>query len=259
LADARVLVVLDNCEHLLAACAELVAALLGSCERLRILATSRESLSVADELVWAVPALAVSNGPASVERIAQVEAVRLFVDRARAVWPTFELSSDNASAVSRVCRRLEGIPLAIELAAARMRELSVDQIEKRFRVLVWPRREPLHAVVDWSYESLSESEQLLFDRLSVFRGGAPLDAVEAVCGLDRCHPAQTADVLQSLVEKSLVVAESESNRAIRFRQLETLREYAQARLYSRGETDALRARHLEYLAHLAEQADQGWT
>jgi predicted ATPase/DNA-binding XRE family transcriptional regulator len=263
LADARVLVVLDNCEHLLGACANLVAALLGSCERLRILATSRESLGVPYEQVWTVPPLALPKGGTSVERLAQVGAVRLFVDRARAVWPTFELAEDTAAAVSSVCCRLEGIPLAIELAAARMRVLSVQEIDAR--LLVWgvggapAHHQTLEAAVDWSYEGLSESEQLLFDRLSVFRGRAPLEAVEAVCGSDRCHPAETVDVLQSLVEKSLVVAEPESNGAIRFRQLETLREYAQTRLCSRGETDILRARHLEYLAHLAEQAAQGWT
>jgi predicted ATPase/DNA-binding XRE family transcriptional regulator len=265
LADQRVLVVLDNCEHLLAACAELAERLLSSTARLRILATSREPLHVPNETTWPVPPLAVGDEEAaSVDRLARYGAVRLFEDRARAVWPTFELSENNASVVARVCRRLDGIPLAIELAAARTRVLSVEQIdarlEDRYRLLVWgaatapPRHQTLLATVDWSYALLSDAERLLFDRLSVFRGGVSLEAVEAVCKL-RETPAEMADVLQSLVEKSLVVADPQADGTVRFGQLETLREYAYARLVDRDEADALHSRHLRFQVGLAERAE----
>jgi non-specific serine/threonine protein kinase len=315
LANARRLVVLDNCEHLLAACAALVGVLLPACPGLRVLATSREALGLADEAVWPVPALEVGpNGapPADVERLTAYGAVQLFVERARAVWPTFVLTEQNAPAVARVCRRLEGIPLALELAAARTRVLSVEQIDvrlaDRYRLLVWGaagapvRHQTLQAAVDWSYSLLSETGRLLFDRLSVFRGGATLEAIEAVCGDDpgvpgvpwtaagagnedhtergetvpavrvstlpppptgdpsdaasgcRLPAADIADLLQALEEKSLVVAAPEPDGTVRFSQLETLREYAHARLVERGEAETVGACHLAYHAGLAERA-----
>ena len=224
------------------------SSLLSASARLRILATSREPLGIPNETIWPVPPLAVSEGELpSLDRLAEFGAVRLFEDRARAVWPTFELSEQNAPAVARVCRRLDGIPLAIELAAARTRVLSVEQIdarlEDRYRLLVWgaagapARHQTLLAAVDWSYALLTDAERLLFDRLSVFRGGAELEAVEAVCGFapsaNHAEPgidaADVADLLQSLVEKSLVTADPQADGTVRFEQLETLREYAHVR------------------------------
>jgi len=272
LADRSVLIVLDNCEHLLAACAELAERLLRASPRLRILATSREPLGLANETIWAVPPLAISPGDrVPVDRLARYGAVRLFEDRARAVWPGFQLSAANAPAVARVCRRLDGIPLAIELAAARTRVLSVEQIDTRladrYRLLVWgaadapARHQTLVAAVDWSYALLSESERLLFDRLSVFRGGASLEAIEAVCTLARrgsatgIAGAEVADLLQSLVEKSLLTAEPQADGTVRFAQLETLRDYAAARLADRCEVDDLRACHLQFQVSFAERAE----
>jgi predicted ATPase/DNA-binding XRE family transcriptional regulator len=265
LANVRMLLVLDNCEHLLSACSDLARRLLDACPRIRILVTSREPLGVADEMVWTVPPLAVGEEqPMSVERLAQLGAVGLFVERARSVWPTFELSPHNAQAVVRVCRRLEGIPLAIELAAARIRVLSVEQIdarlEDRYRLLVWgaagapARHQTLLAAVDWSYALLSNAERLLFDRFSVFQGGARLEAVEVVCTPDSLQPAEVADLLQSLVDKSLILAEPEPDGTVRFCELETLKEYGRARVRERNEADALRARHLGYHLCLAEEA-----
>jgi predicted ATPase/DNA-binding XRE family transcriptional regulator len=265
LADARLLIVLDNCEHLLAACSALDWALLGSCPGLRILATSRQPLGLACEVVLPVPCLTTSPPEeVSVHRLARYGAVQLFVDRARAVWPSFALSSANAAAEARVCRRLEGIPLAIELAAARTRVLTIDQIdsrlEDRYRLLssgqadAPARHQTLRAAVEWSYELLSPRERLLLERLAVVRGGATLEAVEAVCGTDSAEIVDATDVLQALVEKSLVVANLEADGRIRFSQLETLREFGHARILQRGELDLLRARHLNYYMHLAEQA-----
>ena len=233
LAAARLLVVLDNCEHLLMACAELVDAVLSACPGIRILATSREQLGLANETVWLVPPLALGDGhPQSRDDLAQYAAVRLFVDRARAVWSSFALSEHNGPAIARVCRRLEGIPLAIELAAARTRVLSVDQIDgrlaDRFRLLVWgaaqapARHQTLQATLNWSYALLSDTERLLFERLSVFRGGCVLEAVEAVCTANGLDAAGIPDMLQSLLEKSLLIAEPQADGAVRFGQLATL-------------------------------------
>jgi non-specific serine/threonine protein kinase len=264
LANAQLLIVVDNCEHLLGACKSLIGVLLERCPGLRFLATSREPLALPDEIVWPVPPLSVGVADdVTVHRLARYSAVQLFVDRARAVWPSFALSGANAAAIARVCQRLEGIPLAIELAAARTRVLSVEQIDARladrYRLLTMgsadapARHRSLQAAVEWSYGLLSAREQLLFQRMAVFRGGASLEAVEAVCGLDTIDVSDVTDVLQSLVEKSLVVARPEADGSVRFAQLETLREFAHARSLERGECDSLRARHLTYHAQLAER------
>jgi predicted ATPase/DNA-binding XRE family transcriptional regulator len=236
LAARDLLLVFDNCEHLLGACGSLASQLLDRCPRLRILATSREPLRIGHELVWPVPPLDVGNPDETVlERIAQHDAVRLFVDRGRAVRPTFELTDANAPVVLRVCRRLDSIPLAIELAAARLRVLSVEQIDTRledsYRILVWgaadapERHQTLLATVDWSYALLADDERALFDRLAVFRGGAWLEAIEDVCGSGSSEASRPiVDVLQSLVEKSLVLAEPARDGSVRFGQLETLRQ-----------------------------------
>ena len=267
LAARNLLIVFDNCEHLLGACVSLASELMERCPRLCILATSREPLRIQDELVWPVPPLEVGTPDETVlERIAQRDAVRLFVDRGRAVRPSFELTDANAPGVLRVCRRLDSIPLAIELAAARLRVLSVEQIDTRledsYRVLVWgaadapERHQTLLAAVDWSYALLSEDERALFDRLAVFRGGAWLEAIEDICGFaSRADGPPVVDLLQSLVEKSLVLAEPARDGSVRFGQLETLRQYAQARLAERAETDALCERHLSYHVGLFESAE----
>jgi predicted ATPase/DNA-binding XRE family transcriptional regulator len=270
LAERRVVIVLDNCEHLLAACAGLVEAVLPACPHLRILATSREPLGVASETSWTVPPLAVADADSlSVERLAEFGAVQLFADRARAVWPTFELSEHNARAVARVCHRLDGIPLAIELAAARTRVLSVQQIETRlvdrYRLLAWgapnapARHQTLLAAVDWSIALLVDAERLVFDRLSVFRGGCSLDAARAVCAGDDLQPDDVADGVHALVDKSLVVSAPGPNGAVRYSQLETLRDYARTRMAAQpaGADDALHARHLAYFVDLADQAEHG--
>jgi predicted ATPase/transcriptional regulator with XRE-family HTH domain len=264
LADAQLLVVIDNCEHLLAPCASLIRLLLERCPGLRFLATSREPLGLREEIVQPVPPLAVGVADeVTVHRLACYGAVQLFLDRARAVWPSFVLSEANAAAVARVCQRLEGIPLAIELAAARLRVLSVEQIDARladrYRLLttssvgVPERHRTLHAAVDWSYALLSPREQLLFERMAVFRGGAPLEAVEEVCGADGIEAIDVADLVQALVEKSLVVAQPEPDGRVRFSQLETLREFAHAHSLRRGEVDVLSARHLTYHVQLGER------
>jgi predicted ATPase/DNA-binding XRE family transcriptional regulator len=268
LAERHVIVVLDNCEHLLAACARLVDALLSACAHVRILATSREPLGVAPETSWTVPPLAVADSNSlSVERLAEFGAVQLFADRARAVWPTFELSEHNAHAVARVCHRLDGIPLAIELAAARTRVLSVQQIETRlvdrYRLLAWgapnapARHQTLLAAVDWSIALLSDAERLVFDRLSVFRGGCSLDAAEAVCAGEELQPDDVAEVVHALVDKSLIVTSPGPDGSVRFSQLETLRDYARTRMAAQpaGSDEALNARHLAYFVDLANRAE----
>jgi predicted ATPase/DNA-binding CsgD family transcriptional regulator len=258
LADRDVLLVLDNCEHLVGACAELAEALLRGCPRLRLLATSRERLGVPGEAVYPVPPLASPDrhGVAAVEELARYGAVRLFLERARLGRPDFALTEANAAAVARVCRQVDGIPLAIELAAARVRALGVEEIAARldegpFRLLtagrgVPPRQQTLAAAIDWSYGLLAEPERPLLRRLSVFIGGFALDAAEAVCGGD-----DILDGLTGLVDKSLVVAQG------RYRLLEPIRQFAAERLAEAGEAEALRARHRDWYLHLAERAVPG--
>jgi non-specific serine/threonine protein kinase len=254
----QVLLVLDNCEHLLAACATLADQLLRAGPHLEILATSREALAVAGETTWRVPSLAVpADAPASGDggaTLVECEAVRLFVARACAAVPSFTLTERNAGAVGHVCRRLDGIPLALELAAARVRALPVEQLavrlDDRFRLLAGgsraalPRQQTLRAAVDWSYALLPEAEQVLLRRLAVFAGGWTLEAAEAVCAGDGLAPENVLELLVELVNKSLVLAE-EAGGERRFRLLETLRQYAWEKLQAAGEEAAVRGRHLE--------------
>jgi predicted ATPase/class 3 adenylate cyclase len=256
LASRRTLVLLDNCEHLVAACAGLAARLVGACPELTVLASSREPLGVAGEVTFAVPPLAVESlDPAD---IGGIEAVRLFVDRARLADPTFDLTPVNASAVASICRRLDGIPLAIELAAARIRSLSPQQLDARlgdrFRLLAGgsrtspPRHQTLGAAIEWSHRLLSGPEQLLFRRLAVFAGGCTLEAAEEVCADDGL------DVLllvAALVDRSLVVHEPAQGR---YRMLETIRQFAWDKLSEADEDQALRARHRDWCLALAEAA-----
>jgi non-specific serine/threonine protein kinase len=263
----RLLLVLDNCEHLIVACAELVAALLRRCPGVRLLATSREPLNVAGEMAWPVPPLALPDPrlQPSVEQLARYEAVRLFAERATAALASFRLTDRNAADVLQVCRRLDGLPLAIELAAARVRLLTMDQIADRladrFRLLVGgsrsapARQQTLRATVDWSYELLGEPERQLFDRLSVFAGGWSLEAAEAVCSGDSVDATEVLELLGHLVDKSLVLAELNGDGGARYRLLEMLRQYGQERLAASASAEAVRRRHAVFFQDLVETAE----
>jgi predicted ATPase/transcriptional regulator with XRE-family HTH domain len=245
LRDKHLLLLLDNCEHLVQACAELVVALLHACPRLQLLATSREALNVPGEVTWRVPSLEAD------------EAVRLFVDRARAFRPDFTLTAQNAATVAQVCARLDNIPLAIELAAARLRTFSIEQIAVRlgdaFRLLTagsrtaLPRHQTLRALIDWSYNLLADGERTLLRRLSVFAGGWTLEAAEALYGAEVMEP------LDQLANKSLIIVDA-SAALTRYRMLETIRQYAHEKLIQTGEHERAHGSHLEYFAGVANTA-----
>jgi predicted ATPase/class 3 adenylate cyclase len=264
--DARLLLVLDNCEHVLAACAELAHALLQSSAHVRILASSRERFNIAGELVHTVPPLAV---PAPGDRIAadailQCEAVRLFVERATAAQATFRVTDENAPAIVEICRRLDGIPLALELAAARVRALTVERIAARvtdrFRLLTTgdraalPRQQTLRAMIDWSHDLLTENERALFRRVAVFAGGFALEAAEAVARGGDIGEPDVLDLLAALVEKSLVMMPADGGR---YALLETVRQYAEERLAASNEETDVRSRHLAFYLAFAEAAAKG--
>ncbi len=252
-ADRQMLVVLDNCEHLLDATASLMVALLEACPGLTLLATSRESVGVAGEVSWRVPSLSLAD-----------EAIGLFADRARLARFDFAINDDNAGAVAEICRRLDGVPLAIELAAARVRALSlaeiVDGLHHRFRLLTGGsrtavrRQQTLRASVDWSHALLTEPERVLFRRLAVFLGGFDIDAAQAVAGGAEVERYQVLDQLTLLVEKSLVVADESGSRT-RYRLLETVRQYALEKLGESGEAEAVRMRHRDYYTAMAAVLD----
>jgi predicted ATPase len=249
------LLVLDTCEHLIDACAAAAHRLLRSCPALAVLATSRQPLTVAGEVAWPVPPLGVPAPDASLAEAGETEAVRLFCDRARAVRPAFDLDRSNAADVAAICRILDGLPLAIELAAARAKVLSVDQIaahlDERFRLLTGggrttvPRQQTLLGAIGWSYDLLTAAEQSLFDTLGVFAGEFDLEAVAAVARLD---VLEALDLVEQLVNKSMVEAEPARDR---YRLLETLRQYAWARLVAGGRLDELRDAHAASFAALA--------
>ena len=261
--DRRLLLILDNCEHLLDACAELARQLLQGGPNLRLLASSREHLRVAGEAIYPVPALATPDPYVKFIHTAltQYEAARLFIDRAVAAQPAFEISEQNAAAVAEVCHRLDGIPLAIELAASRARVLSVETIaarlSDRFRLLTGgdrtalPRQQTLRALIDWSYDLLTERECALFRRLAVFAGGWTLDAAEAIGADANIDETDVLDLLTQLVEKSLVVVEAGGGR---YRLLDTVRQYAQECLAKSGKEKQVCDRHLAYYLALAEKA-----
>jgi predicted ATPase/DNA-binding SARP family transcriptional activator/DNA-binding CsgD family transcriptional regulator len=261
------LLVLDNCEHLVDAAAHLAAALLESCPKLRILATSREPLGLPGEAVWTVPPLSLPDAgrASSVEGLMGSEAVRLFLDRARSRLPGFGLGEENAGAVGRICRKLEGIPLAIELAAARMGALAVEQIAQRLEDslkllaggnrIADPRQQTLRATLDWSHELLSEPERKLFGRLSVFAGGFSLEAAEEVCSDEGIERDDVADLLSKLVDKSLVMAGAGAQGALRYRMLEPVRQYAREWLEESGGPEAVLRRHAALFLALAEEAE----
>ena len=252
-AERQILVVVDNCEHLLDASAALIIDLLAASSRLTLLATSQEPTGVAGEVSWRVPSLSLDD-----------EAVELFSDRARHVRPDFAVGDDNVAAVTEICRRLDGVPLAIELAAARVRALSLseilDSLHDRFRLLTGAartsvrRHQTLWASVDWSHALLTEPERVLFRRLAVFLGGFDLDAAEAVVGGGDVERYQVLDQLTLLVDKSLLVADDIGGRT-RYRMLETVRQYAAEKLEECGEADAVRARHRDHYTALAADLD----
>jgi predicted ATPase/class 3 adenylate cyclase len=261
--DRQLLLILDNCEHLLSACAEFAKRLLQSAPRLKILASSREHLHVTGEASYQVPALASPDPQQTITLAAltRYESVLLFVDRAVAAQPSFRVTDQNARAVTEICHRLDGIPLAIELAAARVRALSVEMIAERlsdrFRLLTrgdtnaLPRQQTLRALIDWSYDLLAKHERALFRQLAVFAGGWTLEAAEAVGADGGVATGDVLDLLTNLVEKSLVALDPGVSR---YRLLETVREYAQERLNETGQGDAARTRHLGFYAALAERA-----
>ncbi len=260
------LLVIDNCEHVIGDCAGLVDTILRSCPGVTLLATSREPLRVSGETVWRVASLAVPDPHALIDlrELAQYEAVGLFLDRAQLAAPGFEINAQNASAVAQLCRRLDGIPLAIELAAARAGSMSPDQIlnrlQNRFELLTGgsragpARHRTLQSALDWSHDLLPDAERRLFRRLSVFAGSFSLEAVEQVCANRDLEVEAIAGLLGSLVDKSLVVASVEGSEPIRFRMLETLQQYGQARLAEHGEVERLNRSHSEFFVSLAQEA-----
>jgi len=267
----HLLLVLDNCEHLVAACSELISALLQVCPHLAVLATSREPLRIPGEAIWQVPTLAVPDPvkPPPIEEFARCESVQLFVERTRALLPTFAVVEEDMPAIAQICQRLDGIPLALELAAARTSVLSVEQIAARlencFELLTGGartavnRQRTLKAAMDWSFALLSPQEQLLFGRLSVFAGGFGLDAVEAVCGGPDLLKEAILNLLSSLLDKSLILTEGRRG-AARYRLLEPVRQYAARVLEQSGDLVAPRRRHRDWFLHLAERAEtQLWT
>ncbi len=266
LRDKSMLLLLDNCEHLVEACAQLADALLSACPRLRILATSREALGIAGEVEYHVPSM-ITPDPGRLpplDELAKVDSVQLFLERAGAVRSGFRLTGANASSVAQICSHLDGIPLAIELAASRVKALSPEQIaarlDDRFRLLTGgsrtalPRQQTLRAAIDWSYSLLSEQEKVLFRRLAVFAGGWTLEAAEAICG-EAGRALDVLDPLTRLVEKSLVFTEEAADE-IRYRRLETIRQYSYERLLETDELDSLRDRHLDYYVKFAESVDE---
>ncbi|HEY3073137.1 MAG TPA: tetratricopeptide repeat protein [Candidatus Limnocylindrales bacterium] len=257
------LILLDNCEQVIGACAEIADALLRACPGVRMLATSREGLGIPGEALFPVPSLSLpSVDRPGVEELGQFDSVRLFAERAMAASPAFRVTSANGVAIAQICRRLDGVPLAIELAAARVRALTPDQIagrlDDRFRLLTGssrisvPRHQTLRATIDWSYELLADDERAVLRRLSVFAPSCSLEAAETVCSGEDVAEMDVLDLLSRLVDKSLLVAEAEGQG--RYRLLETIRQYARDRLLESGEaTEALR-RHRDWYLALAEQA-----
>lgn len=277
LRGTRLLLMLDNCEHLIESCAQLVDALLRASPALKILVSSREVLSIPGEVTLRVPPLSIPDlsKAVSLEELERSEAVRLFVDRSRAVQPAFTLNAQNATAITQICQRLDGIPLAIELAAARVRLFRPEQIAPRldnlFSLLTGgsraalPRQQTLEAMIDWSHDLLSEAERALFRRLSVFAGGWTFEAAEGVCAGDEKAQAENGltwlpetvlDLLAQLVNKSLVLVDEQASEA-RYRLLETIRQYAQNKLVESGEATAVRDNHLRYFKEFSEQAWAG--
>lgn len=263
------LLVLDNCEHLIQACAQVSEALLQACPKLRILASSREALGITGEFAYRVPSLKTPNPEnlPPLEQLEKADSIRLFIERAATAKPGFTLTNTNAFSLAQICYRLDGIPLAIELAASRVKVLSPDQIaarlDDRFRLLTGgsrtalPRQQTLRAMIDWSYSLLSEQEKILFRRLAVFVGGWTLEAAESVCvdlGPSDIAPYDVLDLLTRLVDKSLVVIE-EAAEELRYHRLETIRQYSREKFFETDEVELVRDQHLAYYVEFAELVD----
>ena len=262
------LIIVDNCEHLVEACAELVDRLLRRCPGLTVLATSREPLHVDGEVVWQVPTVSLPRKGAPMREVLRSEAVTLFVERSRQADPRFELSGSNAAHVADICCRLDGLPLAIELAAARVAVLDLksigEQLDDRFRFLTGgfrtaaPRQRTLRAALDWSFDLLTAAERELFARLAVFAGGFDTAAVQAVCPGGSVLRSQALEVLGRLIDKSLVTAVDPAEEPRRYRLLETLRAYGLDRLREGGKLESMRRRHAEYLSSFGDVSLQVW-
>ena len=255
----ELLVVLDNCEHVLDEAADLVEAIERSCPSTKVLVTSREGLGIDGERILAVPSLAAPRADASPDEVAASDAARLFAERARALKADFEITRENAAAVAQVCRRLDGMPLAIELAAARVPAMNPAELAARldsgFQLLAGGRRgkverhQTLQAVIDWSYDLLTPAEQRLLDRVTVFSGGWTLDAAESVCAGEPVERAEVFSLTERLVARHLVIAEDHGFQT-RYRLLETIRQYGEERLAEHGETLELRRGHAAYYVEL---------
>ncbi len=264
----HLLMVLDNCEHLVEVCADLTGTLLRACPRVRILATSREILGLPGEVAWRVPSLTLPDPGRlrALETLTQYEAIQLFSERAVASTITFRITDQNAPAVAQICHRLDGIPLAIELAAVRVKVLSPDQIaarlDDRFRLLTGgsrltlPRHQTLRAAMEWSFELLSEPERALLRRLSVFVGGCTLDAAEAVCTGEGVEAHEVLDLLMHLADKSMILAEAQDGQT-RYRLLETVRQFCHDRLLEAEEVWEIQRKHRDWYLVLAEQSELG--
>jgi predicted ATPase/class 3 adenylate cyclase len=267
LKSRQTLLILDNCEHLIAACARMTKRLLQACPQLKVLASSREAMGVPGEINYHVPSLSIPDAHAQPNpaTMAEYDAVRLFVERARDVMPSFHLTKANAAQVVRICERLDGIPLALELAASRMNVLDTgqlaDRLDNAFRLLTGgsrtalPRQQTLRATIDWSYQMFNEQERKLLIRLSVFIGGFSLEGAEAVCAGDGLEEWEILDLLASLVNKSMVTAERVQGEKTRYSLLEMVRQYGREKLFDAGESARLHDQHLEYYVRFAEQAE----
>lgn len=265
LRSKNILLVMDNCEHVVRFCAQCAEQLLAACPKLKILATSIEALGLFHEVVWQVPSLSLPDPKASLQELHDSASIELFSERAVNAKASFRLDEKTAPAVTQICRRLDGIPLAIELAAARIRMLSIDEIaarlDDRFSLLkagsrtAMPRHQTLRATIDWSYELLTESERTLLRRACVFVGGFTLEAVETVCS-PGMKQSDILDLLGRLIDKSLVIAEVDSKIGeTRYRFLETIRQYGLEKLIENGEVQAIRDLHLKFFLHMAETSE----
>ena len=274
LAVAPTLLILDNCEHLILACAQIAETLLKKCPGLTILVTSREIMGMTGEVTWLVPPLSLPDqlpwttprsAPDAMNIYRESESVQLFIARAESIAPDFRFSAENGSWVAEICRRLDGMPLAIELAAARVRTLSIQQIaqrlDDRFQLLTGgsrtapPRHQTLAAALDWSYALLSEVEQNVLQRLSIFAGGATLEALDAVCTVQGMESGVVLEVLSHLVDKSLIVVRRNERSETRYHLLETIRQYALDKLIKAGREARSKEQHLEYFIQWAERAE----
>ncbi len=264
-AGRQMLLLLDNCEHMLEACAELVDGLITAAPALRIIATSRERLRLQGEQTYMLPTLSLAAVDADLAELTRSDAAQLFIDRARLRDPHFTVHEERAPVIARICAQLDGIPLALELAAAWVGMLSLEAIDARlddrFRLLTHgtrtalPRQQTLRALIDWSFDLLDADEKKLFARLSVFAGGWTLDAVEAVCAADDLARSSMLDVLDRVIQKSLVLTEEGGDR---YRMLETLRAYGRGKLSESGSVDLIRRQHHEYFLALAEASEPAW-